>query len=146
MKQAVTTLIVGILLGAAGAHFVGGGAASTPGSPPKLEAKAAAALPDLPKPYYEVLYENDAVRVVSHRLESGASEPEHTHPPMVGYFVEGATLVVTEADGSSREETLPNGAFVEIAAWWTHSMTNSGDTSLHSILVEFKDAPTEEVQ
>ncbi len=95
-------------------------------------------LPDLPEPYYKVLFESDAVRIVEHQLEPGEREPEHTHPPMVGCFVEGATAAITEANGSTSEVTIATGAFVENLVWWTHSLENAGDTPLHSILVEFK--------
>lgn len=139
MKQ-ILTLIVGIVLGAIATYFVAG-ASSDFDDTSTSTAAVAAALPQLPEPYYEILYENDTVRIVSHRLSPGASEPEHRHPPMVAYFVEGATLEVTEADGSSRSETVPTGRFVEVPDWWTHSMSNTGQTPLHSILVEFKDRP-----
>ena len=132
MRKTVITLIVGVLVGAAGSRFYSAASEAEP------EPQAAATLPDLPEPYYKVLFENDAVRIVEHRLETGANEPEHTHPPMVGYFVEGATALITEADGSTSEATIPTGAFVENLVWWTHSLENTGDTPLHSILVEFK--------
>jgi quercetin dioxygenase-like cupin family protein len=90
-----------------------------------------------------VLYENEAVRVVNHLLEPGQSEPAHTHPPMVAYFVEGATAAITEADGSTAETTIPTGAFLENLVWWTHSLENVGDTPLHSILIEFKGRESE---
>ena len=90
-----------------------------------------------------MLFENDAVRIVDHRLPPGESEPEHTHAPMVAYFIQGATVMVNEADGSTSEVTLPNDAFGQGTGqrWWTHSLENTGDTALHSILVEFKDQP-----
>ena len=141
MSKTVITLIVGVLLGFAGSWFLSATSQAEP--EPQLESAAAAAsiLPDLPAPYYKVLFENDAVRVVEHRLETGDTEPEHTHPPMVAYFVEGATAVITEADGSTSEATIPTGAFLENLVWWTHSLENTGDTPLHSILVELKGDP-----
>jgi quercetin dioxygenase-like cupin family protein len=138
MRNTVIALIVGIVVGAGGARLYAPAPASEPAPEVELAPEAAAVLPDLPEPYYKVLFENDAVRVVEHLLEPGQTEPEHTHPPMVGYFVEGATAVITEADGSTAEVTLPTGAFVENLVWWTHSLENTGDTPLHSILVEFK--------
>lgn len=137
MSRTMTALIGGILAGAAGAWLLLG---ATP------EAVPAGALPVLPEPYYTVLFENEAVRVVDHQLEVGGSEPEHTHPPMLAYFVEGATLRITEADGSTSEVTIPTGAFLEAndLRWWTHSLENTGDTPLHSILVELKQEPLPE--
>jgi hypothetical protein len=137
MMKTALTLIVGVVLGATGARLYTVAPAAEP------EPGTAATLPDLPEPYYKVLFENESVRVVEHRLEPGQTEPEHTHPPMVGYFVEGATGLVAEADGSTAEATIPTGTFVENLEWWTHSLENIGDTPLHSILVEFKDNPGE---
>jgi quercetin dioxygenase-like cupin family protein len=139
MGKTIATLVVGVVLGIAGSWFF----ATTPQTEPEQQAEsdpeAIGTLPGLPEPYYKVLFENDVVRIVEHRLETGDSEPEHTHPPMVAYFVEGATAVITEADGSTSESTVPTGAFLEVPNWWTHSMENTGETPLHSILVEFKD-------
>jgi hypothetical protein len=75
MKQAVIALIVGVLLGAAGSSFFSGGSEAEPA--------VVGSLPALPEPYYKVLFENDAVRIVDHVLEPGEREPEHTHAPMV---------------------------------------------------------------
>lgn len=132
MKNTVIALIVGLVLGAAGAWVYLGGANRTDGT--------AIALPELPQPYYQVLFENDAVRVVDHKLAPGGTEPEHTHPPMLAYFVSGATLMITEADGSTSEATIPTGAFLgaDNLVWWTHALENTGTTPLHTILVELK--------
>lgn len=140
MRNTVFTLIAGILLGVIGSRlfYPGSKGESAPEAGPA--AQTAAILPDLPEPYYTVLFENDAVRIVDHRLGTGQTEPEHTHPPMLAYFVEGATVVITEADGSTSEATIPTGAFLgaDRLVWWTHSLENIGDTPLHSILVELK--------
>jgi hypothetical protein len=142
MKQSVIALIIGVLLGAAGSSFFSGGSDSD--TEPQAQSGAVATLPALPEPYYTVLFENDAVRIVDHVLEVGDSEPEHTHAPMVAYFVEGATVMITEANDSSWEATIPTGAFLaDSLYWWTHSLENTGETPLHSILVEFKGYPTE---
>ena len=139
MKQSVIALIIGVLLGAAGSSFFSRGSDSDT----EPQSGAVATLPALPEPYYTVLFENDAVRIVDHVLEVGDSEPEHTHAPMVAYFVEGATVMITEANDSSWEATIPTGAFLaDSLDWWTHSLENTGETPLHSILVEFKGEPT----
>ena len=133
MRKTVITLIVGVLLGAAGSWLIATAS----------EGEVAVTLPALPEPYYTVLFENDAVRIVDHVLEAGDSEPEHTHAPMVAYFVEGATVMITEANDSTWEATIPTGAFLaDRLFWWTHSLENTGETPLHSILVEFKGEPT----
>ena len=139
MSKTVITLIAGVLLGAAGSWLIA--TASEGETDPAAE--VAVNLPDLPEPYYTVLFENEAVRIVDHQLGTGETEPQHTHPPMVGYFVEGATVLVTEANDSTWEATIPTGAFLaDSLYWWTHSLENTGDTPLHSILVEFKGYPT----
>ncbi len=140
MSKTVMTLIAGVLLGAAGSWLI----STASEGESSLVAEVAIDLPDLPEPYYTVLFENETVRIVDHRLGTGETEPEHTHPPMVGYFVEGATVLVTEANDSTWEATIPTGAFLaDSLYWWTHSLENTGDTPLHSILVEFKGFPTE---
>ena len=141
MMKTVITLIIGTLLGSAGAWLYIGETWAEPDQMTRPVSGVDARLPDLPEPYYRVLFENEAVRVVEHRLANGEREPEHTHPPMVAYFVEGATLLISEADGSTSEKSIPTGAFVERPKQWTHSLENIGDTPLHSILVEFKTDP-----
>ncbi len=143
MNKTVIAFIVGIALGAAGTWLF-----ITPrevASEPQTEPAGpdTAALPELPEPYYKVLFENDAVRIVDHQLEAGGTEPEHTHPPMLAYFVQGATVIITEADGSTSEATIPTGAFLgaDNLRWWTHALENRGDTPLHSILIELKGHP-----
>ena len=138
MSKTVIALIVGVLLGAAGSWLI-----STASEGGTDRSEVAADLPDLPEPYYKVLFANEAVRIVDHQLGVGETEPEHTHAPMVAYFVEGATVLVTEANDSTWEATIPTGAFLaDSLDWWTHSLENTGDTPLHSILVEFKGYPT----
>lgn len=141
MSKTIIPLVAGVLLGVAGSWLLSPSPPAAPESQPESVPVEATVLPELPEPYYTVLFENDVVRVVEHRLETGDTEPEHTHAPMVAYFVEGATAVITEADGSSSEATIPTGAFLENLEWWTHSLENTGDTPLHSILVELKGEP-----
>ncbi len=141
MIKTIITLVAGVVLGVAGSWVLSPMPQVEPESELESTAQEAITLPSLPEPYYKVLFENDAVRVVEHRLEAGDSEPEHTHPPMVAYFVEGATAVITEADASTSEATIPTGAFLENLVWWTHSLENTGETPLHSILVELKAEP-----
>ena len=146
MSKTVTALVGGILVGAAGSWlFLTARPEVTPTPQAEADAGPTATLPALPEPYYTVLFENEAVRIVDHQLEVGGTEPEHTHAPMLAYFVEGATLEITEADGSTSEVTIPTGAFLgaDNLRWWTHSLENTGDTPLHSILVELKQDPAE---
>mgnify|MGYP001609382099 FL=1 len=141
MNKFAIGLIVGTLLGAVVTLLLTSTPQSASGPQAEHATQATTTLADLPVPYYTVLFENDAVRIVDHQLEPGDVEPEHTHPPMLAYFVEGATLMITEADGSASETTIPAGAFLgaENLRWWTHALENTGETRLHTILIELKD-------
>ena len=93
---------------------------------------------DLPKPYYNVLFENDNVRIVEHKLNPGEIEPTHNHPPMFAYFLEDAEVIVEGPDGIPLKENLNKGLTLNLPAL-THSIENRSSTTLHSILVEFKE-------
>ncbi len=118
----------------AAAGFVLGLATANVFSSPEVRAVE---LDDLPEPYYSVLWENDEIRVVEHRLEAGDREPMHFHPRMIGYFLETSTVRVTELDGTTVEPVLTKGMIGE-AGPWTHEIENIGETPLHSLIVEFK--------
>lgn len=92
---------------------------------------------DLPAPYYTVLWENNVIRLVEHRLDAGAKEPMHHHPKMVAYFLETSTIRVTEASGTVSQPTLEKGTISEIGPW-THEIENIGETPLHSLIIELK--------
>jgi hypothetical protein len=126
VKNPLVILAVGIATGALAALLY-----SSAGRP-QLEA-----LSPLPEPYYLVLFENDHVRVVEHRLNPGESEPMHSHPPMVVYFMENANVRISGPDGDNFEESLTKGQVVEAEAL-SHAIENLGDTPVHSILVELK--------
>lgn len=91
----------------------------------------------LPQPYYTVLWENEDVRIVEHRLEAGAREPMHSHPRMVGYFLETSTVRFTESNGTVADTVLTKGT-IGVVGPWTHEIENIGSTPLHSLIVEFK--------
>ena len=94
-------------------------------------------LEKLPEPYYTVLWENDDIRIVEHRIPVGDEEPTHSHPKMLAFSMEDCTVEITEADGSVHETSLAKGQFLEVPPW-THSIKNTGETALHTLLVELK--------
>ena len=94
-------------------------------------------LEHLPEPYYSVLWENEDIRIVEHRMEIGESEPKHSHPKMLAYIMENSNVRVTEADGTVHDVSLTKGEFQELSPW-THSVENIGETPLHTLLVELK--------
>ncbi len=126
MKKIVLILAACAAVGAVAVYL------SSSSKPGPLEA-----LSPLPEPNYSVLFENEQVRVVEHRLEPGQSEPMHSHPPMVVISMEDADVRVSELGGKSFEQSPTKGQVREVGAI-SHAMENSGDTPLHSILVELK--------
>ena len=95
---------------------------------------------------FEVLIENDHVRVVRYRLSPGENDTWHTHPAKVSVVVAGGTLLITTADGESFEVLEESGS----ASWMTslgeHFAKNIGDTPVQIILVEVKSASTTSIE
>jgi hypothetical protein len=56
---------------------------------------------------------------------------------MIGYFLETSTVRITESNGTTVEPVLTKGTIGE-AGPWTHEIENTGQTPLHSLIVEFK--------
>lgn len=127
MKSKLVNLIIGAIIGAGLVLLFD-----------KLDPPAGHLLEELPSPYYKVLFENDAVRIVEHILNPGETEPTHNHPPMYVYFLEDAEVRVTESDGAPETVHLKKGLTLDVQAV-THSIENPGSSALHSLLVEFKD-------
>lgn len=126
MLQKALLIAVGFIFGLAVKHY-----GSSPTEPTAIE------LGDLPEPYYSVLWENEYVRIVEHRMQPGDIEPMHTHPEMLAYILEDSALSITEADGTISELQLTAGDFQHLPTW-THSIENSGNSDLHTLLVELK--------
>lgn len=127
MKIKIMFLLGGIVVGVLGSTAYYG----------HVSSPASHELPGLPAPYYKTLFENEVARVVEHQLEPGQTEPMHEHPSMFVYFISGAHLEISMPDGSSFEETLTDGLTFDLPKL-SHSIRNLGDTTLKSILVEFK--------
>lgn len=129
MKHPWVAMAVGVVIGAVAVLLY-----SSRREPPSV------VLDSLPTPYDTVLFENDHVRVVEHRLNAGETEPMHSHPPMLVYFMENADARITGPAGTTFDESLAKGQVLEAPAL-SHSIENVGDTPLHSILVELKTIP-----
>jgi ketosteroid isomerase-like protein/quercetin dioxygenase-like cupin family protein len=91
---------------------------------------------------YNVLLENDQVRVVQYTLKPGQKDNPHTHPPRTSYIVSGGKLRVYP-EGKEPVE------FVEVAGQteWSeysgkHYVENIGKTTFISVLTEVKQAQT----
>ena len=93
---------------------------------------------------YEVLLENDRVRVLDFQLRKGDKEAAHSHPAHVAYILSPIKIRFTFPDGQRRIREAAAGEVLFSEAV-THSPENIGDTDAHGILVELKTAPMSEV-
>ncbi|HEX6668466.1 MAG TPA: antibiotic biosynthesis monooxygenase [Gemmatimonadales bacterium] len=86
---------------------------------------------------YQVLIENEQVRVLDFRLRKCDSEDFHSHPAHVLYVLEPFRIRFRFPDGRTgmRETRAGEVLFSEAV---THSPVNVGDTDAHGILVELK--------
>ncbi len=120
----VRRLILGLGLAALGLVVVRGTA--TPQDPVKISPKM-----------YNVLLENDQVRVLEFRAAPGEKEAMHSHPGMVVYFLAGTKMRFTTPDGKSEERESK----ADTAIWGepiTHSDENLGPGEARVLLIELK--------
>ncbi|WP_075351018.1 cupin domain-containing protein [Algoriphagus marinus] len=126
MKQKILYLTIGLLIGVVLTVLFN---LLTKTSGQKLE--------KLPTPFYSVLFENEHIRVIDHKLNPGETEPMHQHPSMYVYFLEDAEVEIIGPDGNKTSESLKKEQNF-LAPALSHSIDNRGNTVLHSILVELK--------
>jgi beta-alanine degradation protein BauB len=89
--------------------------------------------PDL----YEVIYENDRVRVLEYRDDPGDRTEPHVHPDSVMYTLSSFRRRLY-ADGEERDVDIA----AETVAWLPaqqHAGHNIGDTATRVIFVELKE-------
>jgi len=86
-----------------------------------------------------VTFENNRVRVLEAKLPPGAKEKMHSHPAYVIYIIDGGKVRNHAADGATSETELASGATLYRDPI-THWAENIGNTTIHLILVELKDA------
>lgn len=97
-------------------------------------------IPDPAKVYpdnYQVLLENDCVRVMDFTLRRGDTEAPHRHPAHVLYVLQGFEIEFTFPDGSKGMRKTRAGD-VLFSDPVVHSPINHGSTDAHGILVELK--------
>lgn len=86
---------------------------------------------------YNVLLENEKVRVMEFKLKKGATEQFHQHPPAVTYVLDPFKIKFTFPDGSTRiRETKAGDVLYGDSV--THSPLNIGETHARGIIVEIK--------
>jgi pimeloyl-ACP methyl ester carboxylesterase len=93
---------------------------------------------------YKVLLENDRVRVLEALLKPGDRTAQHSDPARVVYTLSDHSAIFRSPDGRVTHTTSKAGDTV-----WRdpviHSEENDGKTDSRAILVEFKQAPVEEL-
>jgi quercetin dioxygenase-like cupin family protein len=87
---------------------------------------------------YQVIFENDHVRVLEYRDEPGQSTSPHRHPNSVMYTLSAFDRRLVAEDGQSRDVTLSAGEIRWLDAQ-VHSGENVGSTPTHVLFVELKE-------
>ena len=85
---------------------------------------------------YEVLLENDHVKVLMVTFDSGEGDEMHDHNPMTFHVIEGGKAKVTLPDGSVNEREIPSGFTGYDPKGQRHQVTNVGDNQVKILLVE----------
>jgi beta-alanine degradation protein BauB len=87
---------------------------------------------------YNLLMENDRVRVMEVRLQPGQTSPMHNHPSdHVVYVLKGANLKLSFPDATTAEFTLAEGQVLWIEAG-PHETQNIGSGDAHNLVIELK--------
>ena len=88
---------------------------------------------------FEVLLENERVRVLRVTDRNGETQPVHTHPDRVVVYLSPCAWLVEEADGSARMVSYRFGD-----VYWEDALTHGGRTSAvvqecRSVEIELKE-------
>jgi hypothetical protein len=87
--------------------------------------------------FYQVIFENDRVRVLEYRDRPGAGTHLHGHPDSIMYTLSAFRRRIA-AGGREVEVELPAGEVRWLDAQ-QHSGHNIGDSDTHSIFIELKE-------
>jgi beta-alanine degradation protein BauB len=87
--------------------------------------------------HYQVVFENDRVRVLEYRDEPGDSTTPHEHPDSVMYTLSSFRRRLVSGD-DQREVSLTAGSVGWLPAQQHHG-ENIGDSPTHVIFVELKE-------
>lgn len=86
---------------------------------------------------YNLILENDRVRVFDVRFQPGAVAKMHGHPDHVVYIVSDANLRLAMPDGTSQDIEVKAGQALFLPAG-PHETTNIGSKEGHTLVVELK--------
>ena len=89
---------------------------------------------------YQVLLENEHVRVVEYTLEPDERDGTHTHPAKLSYVLAGGTLRITPEGGEPFLSEEERGATHWSEHVGRHWVENVGETAVRILLVEVKSA------
>ena len=105
---------------------------------PPTEAKENFLHPESSSPgIYEVLLDNEHVKVMMVTFEAGEGDQMHDHNPMTFHVIEGGKAKVTMPDGTVNEREIPSGFTGYNPEGQRHQVTNIGDNQVRILLVEY---------
>ena len=87
--------------------------------------------------HYNVVFENDSVRLLRIHYAPGEKSVMHSHPNCVAVFLEDQKVKMTYPDGKSEEMSPKKGDAVFTAAG-AHLPENTGSGPIDLVLVELK--------
>lgn len=94
--------------------------------------------------HHQVLFENDAVRVIEVTIRAGDTTPLHTHlRPTVNYVVSGSHLIRRDGHGTVLIDTRTDPDYVMPRVMYgptspLHTIENPGPADLDIIAIELK--------
>jgi len=91
---------------------------------------------------YEVLYENDAIRIIQVTYEPGQRDAPHSHPRYIAYVLESGTLRVYPRDGGEAQIRVAERGQLLVQEPAAHWAENIGDTVVKAVFMEIKDEPS----
>jgi hypothetical protein len=89
---------------------------------------------------YQVIFENERVRVLEYIDEPGQGTSPHRHPDSLMYTLSSFERRLIGESGESRDVSLGSGEVRWLDAQ-THSGENIGQTPTHVLFVELKERP-----
>jgi hypothetical protein len=90
----------------------------------------------------KVLFENERVRVLEVHIGVGEKQAMHSHPDHLVYPLSAYRVKHIAADGGTTIGERQAGEVIWIPAE-SHAGENVGDTEIHVLMVELKEAPAE---
>ena len=85
---------------------------------------------------YEVLFENDFVKIILATFKPGHGDKMHDHNPMTFHLLKGGKAKVVLPDGSVNEREIPSGFTGYNPKGQRHQVTNVGDSKVKILQVE----------